>query len=45
MVEDFEIWHSEMLQIGLILVHFDNYYFTMVAENLKFTILKWSKLA
>ena len=34
MVEEiFEIWHSEMPQIGLILLLFDNYYFTMVEEN------------
>ena len=31
--EGFEIWHSEMLQIDLILLLFDNYYFTMVEEN------------
>ena len=30
--ENFKIWHSEMLQIGLILLLFDNYYFTMVEE-------------
>ena len=32
--ENFEIWHSEMLHIGLILLFIDNnYYFTMVEEN------------
>ena len=34
MVEEiFEIWHSEMLQIDLILLLFDNYYFVMGEEN------------
>ena len=33
--ENFEIWHSEMLQIGLILLLFDNYYFNMVEEKIE----------
>ena len=40
MVEEiFEIWHSEMLQIGLILLLFDNYYFTMVEENFEIWLI------
>ena len=31
--ENFEIWPSVMLQLDLILLLLDNYYFTMVEEN------------
>ncbi len=34
--ENFEIWYFETLQIVLILLILDNYYFTMAEENFEF---------